>query len=93
MEKNRLYHQGHLLQVLIYIGLLTGIYFSTFTWLVKKDWARDDYSYGILIPFIVLYLLWEKRSHFFSVPPAPTWKGFLASGAWPGIVLAGRAGR
>jgi exosortase D (VPLPA-CTERM-specific) len=30
-----------------------------------------------LIPFIVLYLLWEKKNHFFSVPSAPTWKGFL----------------
>ncbi|MCA1795280.1 MAG: VPLPA-CTERM-specific exosortase XrtD, partial [Desulfobacteraceae bacterium] len=77
MEENKLYHQGHLLQLLIYIFLLTGIYFSTFTWLVKKDWARDDYSYGVLIPFIVLYLLWEKKNHFFSVPSAPTWKGFI----------------
>lgn len=85
MEKTGLYHQGYLVQVVIYIFLLTGIYFSTLTWLVKKDWARDDYSYGVLIPLIVLYLLWGKKNRFFSVPSAPTWKGFFL--LVPGLTL------
>lgn len=85
MKKIQSYDRANLVQLLIYICLLTGIYFSTFTWLVKKDWARDDYSYGMLIPFIVLYLLWDKRNHFFSVPSAPEWKGFLL--LVPGLAL------
>lgn len=65
--------------------LLFGIYYSTFEWLIQKDWARDDYSHGILIPFIVLYLLWEKKDIFFSTPDRVTWKGLIL--LVPGLFL------
>jgi exosortase D (VPLPA-CTERM-specific) len=61
------------------------MYYSTIQWLVVKDWARDDYSYGILIPFIVLYLIWEKRVRFLEVAPKQTWNGFML--LLPGILL------
>jgi exosortase D (VPLPA-CTERM-specific) len=65
--------------------LLLGIYYSTFEWLIQKDWARDDYSHGMLIPFIVLYLLWEKKETFFSTPARMTWKGLIL--LLPGLLL------
>ncbi len=74
-----------LIKLAIYILLLAGIYFSTFSWLVNKDWTRGDYSYGVLIPFIVLYLLWEKKDRFFSESSEPTWYGFILF--LPGIML------
>ncbi len=62
---------------LIYVSLLGGLYFSTLQWLIHKDWARPDYSYGYLIPLIVAYLIWEKRETLFSLPSRPSWKGFI----------------
>ncbi|RJP83690.1 MAG: VPLPA-CTERM-specific exosortase XrtD [Desulfobacteraceae bacterium] len=73
------------LKTAIYAALITGLYFSAFQWLIEKDWARDDYSYGMLIPFIVLYLIWEKRNAVFAKPSKPTWSGFLVF--IPGMML------
>lgn len=55
--KSRLGGFNGLIQSVIFALLVAGIYFSTFQWLVIKDWARDDYSHGMLMPFIILYLL------------------------------------
>lgn len=74
-----------MIQLITYVALLGGTYFSTFTWLVNKDWARDDYSYGILIPFIVLYLLWEKKNDLLSAPAGTSWKGYAL--LVPGLML------
>jgi len=72
-------------KLLLYIIILFALYYSTLQWLVVKDWARADYSYGTLIPFIVLYLLWEKRSRLLEVPSRLTWNGFILF--IPGILL------
>ena len=61
----------------LYALLLLGIYYSSLTWLVTKDWARDAYSYAYLIPFVVLYIIWDKRGDLISLPSAPSWKGLV----------------
>ncbi|NWH03698.1 VPLPA-CTERM-specific exosortase XrtD [Desulfobacter latus] len=69
----------------IYGLILIAIYFSTFTWLLKVDWAKGEYSYCILIPFIVAYLIWEKRNLFNYTCSRISWAGFLL--LIPGIML------
>ena len=64
-------------KILLYGLLVTGVYYSTLTWLVTKDWARDAYSYAYLIPFVVLYLIWERRADLASLPSAHSWKGLV----------------
>jgi exosortase D (VPLPA-CTERM-specific) len=88
MNSNRLKllaKSGVVMKTLIYATLFLGIYYSAFEWLIVKDWARDDYSYGILIPFIVLYLMWEKRGELANTANKDTWSGFLL--LVPGICL------
>ena len=47
------------------------------------DWLFfPDYSHGLLIPFFVLFLLWDKRHIFASTPVQPSWAGL------PLVVLA-----
>jgi len=65
------------LKAAILLLLLAGIYYSTVVWLVTKDWARGDFSYGFLIPFIFLYLIWEKKEEFLKLISQPSWVGFL----------------
>lgn len=67
-------------KVAIYALLLSALYYSAFTWLVTEDWAREDFSYGILIPVIVLYLIWEKRAEFLALPSQPSWIGIIPVG-------------
>ncbi|MDP3029143.1 MAG: VPLPA-CTERM-specific exosortase XrtD [Deltaproteobacteria bacterium] len=63
------------IKIALYGLLLLSVYYSTLTWLVTKDWTREAYSYGYLIPFVVLYLLWDKRRDLVSHPSIPSWKG------------------
>ena len=60
-----------------YCVLMAGIFFITFTNLASK-WQRDDFTYCYLVPFIVVYLVWEKKDLFFDAPSIPSWKGMIA---------------
>ena len=48
-------------------------------------WSKGDYSYCYIIPFVVLYLLWDKRDKLLKTPSAPSWKGLIAF--IPGLAL------
>lgn len=60
---------------LIYALLLSGLYYSSLKWLIIKDWSRDSYNYAYLIPFITLYLFWEKRYELAAIPSSQSSKG------------------
>jgi exosortase D (VPLPA-CTERM-specific) len=66
-------------------GLLAGMYYSAYAWLLQHDWPREDYNYCYLIPFVVLYLVWEKKKELAQEPAAPSWGGLLF--LVPGILL------
>lgn len=66
-------------------AILAGMYYSAYSWLVLKDWPREDYNYCYLIPFVVLYLIWEKRDELVAEPVAPSWNGLFV--LVPGILL------
>jgi exosortase D (VPLPA-CTERM-specific) len=61
------------------IGLVL-VYFSSFIWMITHDWALEDYSHCALIPFVVLYLLWEKRREIATTPSEPSWTGLVPFG-------------
>ncbi len=61
-------------------SLLIGVaYFSAFTYLVHL-WNNDDFSYCYLVPFFVLFLIWEKRKRLVTIPSNPSWKGIVVFG-------------
>jgi exosortase len=42
------------------------------------DWNENpDFSHGNLIPFFVLFLLWDNRRRFRTTPLKPSWSGLL----------------
>jgi len=63
------------LKTVLYGLLLMGIYYSTFSWLLTKDWTREDYSYGWLIPVVVLYILWDQRKRLQNILSNASWVG------------------
>ena len=69
----------------IYGLLLSGMYFSSYVWLIGHDWAREDYNYCYLIPLILLYLFWENRNKWMKETSVPSWSGLLP--LLPGILL------
>ncbi len=58
-----------------YGALLFLVYYSSLYWLVFNDWAMEDYSHCGLIPFVILYLLWEKRQKIAAIPSETSWTG------------------
>lgn len=65
-----------LLQGLIYCALFVVLYFSSHSFMIKW-WEKEDYNYCYLIPFVVLYLIWEKRNIFSRMDSLPSWLGLI----------------
>lgn len=76
----------------IYGLLLAGIYYSTLQYLILHDWARDDFTHGYLIPFVIVYLLWEKRNDLASVRSVASWNGIIPLGFGLSLFWLGELG-
>lgn len=61
---------------IILCALLIAIYHEALRYLFSR-WGVEDYNYCYLIPFIVFYLVWEKRRYLSQIPSAPDWKGIF----------------
>lgn len=53
------------------------LYAKVLTGLASEWWSNPDYSHGLLIPFAVGYLLYEKRKVFAALPLKPSWVGLV----------------
>jgi exosortase len=57
------------------IALVSVILFTYATVLVKLShdwWSDENYSHGLLVPFIIGYILWSQRAKFASERPRPS---------------------
>jgi exosortase len=59
----------------ILAALLVLLYARIAVKLVTDWYELPDFSHGFLIPFFVLFLLWDQRKTLASVPIRPTWAG------------------
>jgi exosortase len=58
------------------LGLLLSILYSHVAIKLVSDWYNiDDNSHGLLIPFFVLFLVWDKRKLLLRIPLRPNWSG------------------
>jgi len=64
------------IQAITYLISLFIIYFDSYKTMLKW-WKREDYNYCYLVPFVVVYLLWEKREKLLNVSASPTWWGLI----------------
>jgi exosortase D (VPLPA-CTERM-specific) len=65
-----------LLKGLTYISLLSALYYSSYQVMFRR-WQGEDYNYCYLIPFVVLYLLWEKLPALKPIPSKNAWTGII----------------
>jgi len=56
--------------------LLLGLYYPALYSMVLK-WSNDQYNYCYLIPFVILYLIWQNRVEMGAVPSTPSWNGMV----------------
>jgi exosortase len=60
--------------------------------LTVEWWDNPDYSHGLLVPFAIAYLLYEKRSVFATLPVKPSWFGLVVIAGSQVINLVGFLG-
>lgn len=68
--------------LLLLLGLLI-VFHDTFQYLYR-NWHRDEYSHGFLIPLISIYMLWHRRELLQRQARGGSWTGLL-------IIVAGLA--
>jgi exosortase len=78
------------------LAIAAALVFVYFTVLVKlgRDWWNDEnYSHGLLVPFIIGYIIWQERKKFDEGNGQPaTWFGAIAIGLGLIALWAGTAG-
>jgi exosortase D (VPLPA-CTERM-specific) len=57
--------------------------------LIWSHWQREEYSYGSLIPFISLFLLWQRRRQLQRLPFVGSWAGVALVVAGIGLYFVG----
>ena len=56
-------------------------------------WNNPDYSHGLLLPFVTLYLIWQKKEDLAGSPSAPSKYGLMVMLGSLGLLFAGHLGR
>ncbi len=61
--------------LLIGIMLAIALSFDGISYMIDYWLDREEYSHGILIPFIALYLIWQKQPELARLPFPGAWSG------------------
>lgn len=77
------------LVILAGIGL---VYWETLSGLYHQWTSNEDYSHGVLVGPIALYLLWERRSKLRDIDFSPDWRGLVLMAAALMIRVVGELG-
>lgn len=67
------------IKMALYGLLLMGLYYSAFIYMIGL-WGKPKYHYCYLIPFVVLYLIWDRRTRLAELATVPSWKGMIPFG-------------
>lgn len=53
------------------------LYWATLAKLSVDWWTDENYSHGLLVPFIIAFVLWTNRNDLVSATPASRWTEFF----------------
>jgi exosortase len=78
------------------VAIAVALVFVYFTVLLKlgSDWWHDEnYSHGLLIPFVIVFILWQERKQLNEMKQEPwTWAGATGIAVSLAMLWAGTAG-
>jgi len=72
------------------LALVAFVHHAVIVRLVSDEWSRVDFDYCYLIPFVMAYLVWERRGELAAIPSKASWAGLWAFGAAVFFLLPGR---
>lgn len=75
----------------VLLGILALLIFTFEDGLSKMVafWEREEYSHAYLLPFIALFLIWQKKDRLEQIPFQGSWGGLLLALAGIALFLAG----
>jgi len=83
----------HLYKPVAIAAVLVFVYFSVLTKLGADWWTDENYSHGLLIPFVIGFILWQERKKFAGgQAQAAVWWGAIGVGVSLLLLWAGIAG-
>jgi exosortase len=72
---------------------LAFLYFTVLMKLANDWWHDENYSHGLLIPFVIAFIIWQERKHFSEIQlRSATWLGAVGVGVSLFALWAGTAG-
>ncbi len=74
---------------LLGLAAVVGFIFSNGLTLMVEWWRHPAYSYGYLIPFITLFLIWQKKDRLERLPFVGSWWGIVLVALGVLLFLAG----
>src|SRR5881392_2573536 len=83
----------NLYQTIAIAAALLFVYSSLLAKLGRDWWSDENYSHGLLIPFVIGYILWQERKQFRQAQKRPAiWFGALGVGFALLMLMAGTVG-
>lgn len=80
-------------QPLAITAALAFVYFTVLVKLGRDWWSDENYSHGLLVPFVIGYILWQERKRLAAQPIQPqVWLGVAGVGVSIVMLWAGVAG-
>src|SRR5712692_4255850 len=80
-------------QPLVIAAALAFVYFTVLLKLGRDWWSDENYSHGLLVPFVIGYILWHERKNLAAEPTKPAaWLGVAGVGFSLIMLWAGVAG-
>jgi len=80
------------LVVLVFLGLLVGLYGGILLDLAWQWWDDPNYTHGFLVPLFSGFLVWQRRKQLAALPPDGSWIGLPVLLAGLGALLLGEIG-
>ena len=75
--------------VLVFLGLLVGLYGGILRDLAWQWWDDPNYTHGFLVPLFSGFLVWQRRKELAALPPSGSWIGLPVLLAGIGALLLG----
>src|SRR5436853_2984943 len=75
--------------ILVFVGLLAGLYGGILRDLAWQWWDDPNYTHGFLVPLFSGFLIWRRRKQLAALPPNGSWIGLPVLLAGVGALLLG----
>jgi exosortase len=78
--------------ILVFLGLLAGLYGGILRDLARQWWDDPNYAHGFLVPLFSGFLVWQRRKQLAALPANGSWIGLPVLLAGVGALLLGEIG-